>query len=33
MYQNDEFQKMSQGKKAFVILKLILEFSDNKNLY
>lgn len=30
MYQNDEFQKMSQGKKAFVILKLILEFSDNK---
>ena len=30
MYQNDEFQKMSQGKKAFVILKLLLEFSNNK---
>lgn len=30
IYQNDEFQKMSQGKKAFVILKLLLEFSNNK---
>jgi predicted ATPase len=29
-YQNDEFQKMSQGKKSFVILKLLLEFSNNK---
>ena len=29
-YQNDEFQKMSQGKKSFVILKLLLEFSDDK---
>lgn len=29
-YQDDEFQKMSQGKKAFVILKLLLEFSENK---
>lgn len=29
-YQNDEFQKMSQGKRAFVILKLLLEFSDDK---
>ena len=29
-YQNDEFQDMSQGKKSFVILKLLLEFSDDK---
>ena len=27
-YQNDEYKAMSQGKKAFVILKLILEFSE-----
>lgn len=30
IYQNDEFKNMSQGKKAFVILKLLLEFSDDK---
>lgn len=30
VYQNDEFKQMSPGKKAFVILKLILEFSDSK---
>ena len=29
-YQKDEFKNMSQGKKSFVILKLLLEFSDNK---
>lgn len=29
-YQNDEFQDMSQGKKSFVILKLLLEFSNDK---
>lgn len=29
-YQDDEFQDMSQGKKSFVILKLLLEFSDDK---
>lgn len=29
-YQDDEFQNMSQGKKSFVILKLLLEFSENK---
>lgn len=29
-YQNDEFKDMSQGKKSFVILKLLLEFSDDK---
>ena len=29
-YQNDEFQDMSQGKKSFVILKLLLEFSEDK---
>lgn len=29
-YQNDEFQNMSQGKKSFVILKLLLEFSNDK---
>jgi predicted ATPase len=27
-YQNDTFNDMSQGKQAFVILKLLLEFSD-----
>lgn len=29
-YDDDDFDKMSQGKKAFVILNLILEFSDDK---
>jgi len=29
-YQNDTFEKMSDGKKAFVILKLLLEFSDKE---
>jgi energy-coupling factor transporter ATP-binding protein EcfA2/glycine cleavage system regulatory protein len=29
-YQNDTFNKMSDGKKAFVILKLLLEFSDKE---
>ncbi len=29
-YQNDTFEKMSDGKKAFVILKLLLEFSNKK---
>lgn len=29
-YDGDYFDKMSQGKKAFVILNLILEFSDDK---
>lgn len=29
-YQDDEYKDMSQGKKAFVILKLILEFSEAK---
>lgn len=29
-YQNDEFKDMSQGKKSFVILKLLLEFSNDK---
>ncbi len=29
-YQNDTFKKMSDGKKAFVILKLLLEFSHKK---
>lgn len=27
-YQNDSFESMSQGKQAFVILKLLLEFND-----
>ncbi|EOJ8669308.1 ATP-binding protein [Providencia stuartii] len=27
-YQNDSFENMSQGKQAFVVLKLLLEFSD-----
>lgn len=30
VYQNDTFQSMSQGKKSFAILKLLLEFSDSK---
>ncbi len=30
VFQNDEFQSMSQGKKSFVVLKLLLEFSDDK---
>lgn len=30
-YQNDTFQHMSSGKQAFVILKLLLDFSDKKN--
>lgn len=30
IYQNDSFAAMSPGKKAFVILKLLLEFSDKK---
>ncbi|MDR1006527.1 MAG: ATP-binding protein [Bacteroidales bacterium] len=29
-YQNDVFSEMSQGKQAFVILKLLLEFSTKK---
>jgi len=29
-YQGDEFDKMSEGKQAFVILMLLLEFSDKK---
>ncbi len=29
-YQGDEFTSMSQGKKSFVILKMLLEFSDRK---
>jgi len=29
-YQNDTFNKMSDGKKAFVILKLLLEFSHKE---
>jgi len=29
-YQNDIFEKMSDGKKAFVILKLLLEFSNKE---
>ena len=29
-YQNDTFDKMSDGKKAFVILKLLLEFSNKE---
>lgn len=30
VYQNDEFLQMSPGKKAFVVLKLLLDFSTNK---
>lgn len=29
-YQNDGFEQMSPGKKAFIVLKLILDFSDSK---
>lgn len=29
-YEGDNFKKMSDGKKAFVVLKLLLEFSDKK---
>lgn len=29
-YQGDSFEKMSEGKQAFVILKLLLEFSDKQ---
>ena len=29
-YQGDKFKQMSPGKKAFIVLKLILEFSDSK---
>ena len=29
-YQGDKFDQMSPGKKAFIVLKLILEFSDSK---
>lgn len=29
-YQNDSFNEMSDGKKAFVILKLLLDFSNKK---
>ncbi|MBS4461656.1 ATPase [Aerococcaceae bacterium zg-B36] len=29
-YQNDKFEQMSPGKKAFIVLKLILDFSDSK---
>ena len=31
LYQNDTFHQMSSGKQAFVILKLLLDFSDKKN--
>lgn len=30
LYQNDSFSEMSEGKQAFVILKLLLEFSEKK---
>lgn len=30
VYQDDTFQNMSQGKKSFAILKLLLEFSDSR---
>ena len=29
-YESDSFENMSQGKKAFVVLKLLLEFSDKQ---
>lgn len=29
-YENDSFEEMSEGKKAFVILKLLLDFSNKK---
>ncbi|QQS59449.1 hypothetical protein IPN35_00980 [Candidatus Peregrinibacteria bacterium] len=28
IYENDDFHKMSDGKKSFVVLKLLLDFSD-----
>lgn len=31
LYQNDTFSQMSSGKQAFVILKLLLDFSAKKN--
>lgn len=30
VFQNDQFDEMSQGKKSFVILTLLLEFSEDK---
>jgi len=30
IYENDNFKTMSDGKKAFVVLKLLLDFSDKK---
>ena len=30
VYENDNFNQMSDGKKAFVVLKLLLDFSDKK---
>ena len=30
IYQNDNFESMSEGKRAFVILKLLLEYSNKK---
>lgn len=30
IYQNDNFESMSEGKRAFVILKLLLEYSSKK---
>ena len=30
MYQNDRFYEMSPGKRSFVVLQLLLEFSDKK---
>lgn len=29
-YQDDDFEQMSPGKKAFIVLKLILDFSDSR---
>lgn len=29
-YESDDFKKMSDGKKAFVVLKLLLDFNDKK---
>lgn len=30
IYQGDSFKQMSQGKKAFVVLQLLLDYSDNR---
>ena len=30
VYESDNFKQMSDGKKAFVVLKLLLDFSDKK---